>query len=216
MKYFIALLFLIGSAKGQVMVGQGLTIDHSRDIHLSLDTPWLLSHGWKLVDSVKWKPYYQKKKHHPHNTVPIPNGTSFFPYPDGDTAWFMDYQKRHPEKFSKDILNRTFGGRTLITKDGIKLGGALQVDTTINGYGMTGSTPTWKAINFDSFYLSAHGLIPKYKDSIYSIKGYNWDFWQTPVEAYPWWKKALWMVFGQLTMLITYLIIIKYPRHFTP
>ena len=185
MKYFLFLLLLIGSANAQDtpvfaepngMTNKGSTLNNGLSItgstlYVSLDTPWMLSHGWKLVDTVKWKPYYQKKKHHPRN----------------DT-FYIGANDAH-----------TSSGDLIIRGKDVRFGGQLQRN---------------QPINFDSFYLSAHGLIPKYKDSINSIKGYTWDFWDKPVEVYPWWKKALWMVFGQLTMLITYLIIIRFPNNF--
>lgn len=131
------------------------------------------------IDTVKWTPYYQKKKYHPHNTVPMPNGTSFFPYPDGDTAWFMDYQKRHPKEFTDSALKIYYGG-VLQSNDPVfhPLGKGLK---------FTGATLTTDSV--DTIY-SSNGF----------ITGFKRDLWLP--ELYPWWKKALWMVAGALVLCL--------------
>lgn len=186
MKYFIALLFLIGSANGQVIVGQGLTIDHSRDIHLSLDTPWLLSHGWELVDTVKWKPYYQKKKHHSHKDTIFSNGDLTF-YGAGPQL----------------------GG--LITKDTkISVPHGL-IDTAILRYG--GYSPDSLGTDLP---LSWSGTVTSFKrDTLYSEKMLPmWDGNQGWVvrfdpdaKPYPWWKKALWLVTGIIMSILGFVAI---------
>jgi hypothetical protein len=173
MKTLLALLLLIGTVKGQQLIRTESIPDTLRYKWLGRDSIMLYGNNMDTfvlknptIDTVKWKPYYQKKKHN------LGEGL-------------------------------TLSGRGTVTIDSFRMG-----YTRIPGPDVRfgGKLQHLQPINFDSFYLSSHGLIPKFKDTIYAMNGYTWDFWKTPVEAYPWWKKALWALLGAFILVVAFFI----------
>lgn len=177
-------------------------IDHFIDtiiIRHSTDMPWepygITGHP---DETVKWKPYYQKKKHHKDSPkyFPLLPDTHFGIYPDGDTSWFMDYQKRHPLEFTDSARN-----------------------AEINGAGIVGSVK-WRAITKPTIQAS-RGLTLTGTPTITIHSGYvvRWDTtknhawvrdnysdleWTRP---YPWWKKLLWVVLGVFIAVVIFVIV---------
>lgn len=164
----------------------------------------------------QYTPYYPQK-----DTVLLMPGKGVVIYISGDTIYsrldtanpdaYNIKKKKHHQKqdqYHSHKLDSLLGDIWIQANDAH----TSSDDLIIRGKDVQlgGQLPKLKAINFDSFYLTSHGLIPKYKDSIYSIKGYNWDFWQTPVEAYPWWKKALWSLFGAVVLAVSVFFIVLF------
>lgn len=156
-------------------------------------------------DIVKWKPYYQKKTHHPHNTASLPRWggplqRSGILYPDGDTAWFMDYQKRHPKEFAAmDKHNDSM--------DHVQLGGLITKDTKIssdslgNGLRFLGGKLSYDTTDsVKNAITSTHWI----RDTLFSAKGFR--VWE-PTEFYPWWKKALFFVAGIIMTVLAFVAI---------
>lgn len=223
MKYIIIALLLIGSAKGQdtsLRWSNGLTMDNSKAIHISLDTPWLLTHGWKLVDTVKWKPYYQKKKHQPYKDTTFSNGD-------------LTFTGAAPQLGGLITQNTTISGKTFkLTIDSLdsvaldhgyfqngvfysRAGGGnfhknisrADCDPPMAGcvydsnnyrFIYDGSiwhvldTPGQRAAQDSEFRTLMHDTLPSDKD--FSVL-WTRDLW---LPVYPWYKKALWVLLGVL------------------
>lgn len=174
--FLVLLAFLAGSAHGQ-----DFEIPIIPSIRVLLDTPWLLSHGWKLVDTVKWKPYYVPKQKHSHITDKQIHGfldiKSWVP-PPGTTIF-------HNSDSSLTIISSSSGRRTEVPKPQLTHGFGVTI---------TGNSPNT---------IWSNGKRER-MDTADAFKYY----WALPLPEYPWWKKGLWMILGMVVWIIGTVIFI--------
>lgn len=129
-------------------------------------------------DTVKWKPYYQKKKHHPHNTESFQWGG---PLPDSLRVILGETK----------TANTTISGKTY----------PLKFDSLGNGLRFLGGKLSYDSTDTVKNAITSTKWI---RDTLFSAKGFR--VWE-PTEFYPLWKKALWFITGIILSVLGFVLI---------